>query len=166
MYFDQTRNFCYIKHMPKMSGYPNKSCFVIAVPLPFSSPFNTKHKNAFIWVCWHFRHMFDKTKVSRMIKIHILSFMVLTFFARILYMLSPKIRAERVRVIKDKICIFIIRETFVLSSICQKCQHTQIKAFLCFGIKEKNTKRGGSLYFSFNSKHKNAFIWVPWQFGI
>ena len=76
-------------------------------------------------------------------------------------MLSPKIRAKRVRVIKDKICIFIIRETFVLSSICQKCQHTQIKAFLCFGIKEK---RGGSLYSSFNSKHKNAFIWVPWHF--
>ena len=48
MYFDQTKNFCFIKHMPKMSGYPNKSCFVIAVPLPFSSPFNSKHKNAFI----------------------------------------------------------------------------------------------------------------------
>ena len=65
------------------------------------------------------------------------------------YMLSPKIRAKRVRVIKDKLCIFIIRETFVLLSICQKCQHTQIKAFLCFGIKEKNTKRGGTLYIVF-----------------
>jgi hypothetical protein len=33
-----TRNFCFIKHMPKMSGFPNKSSFVITVPLPFSSP--------------------------------------------------------------------------------------------------------------------------------
>ena len=53
--------------MPKVSGYPNKSSFVIAVPLPFSSPFNSKHKNAFIWVTLHFWHMFDKTKVARMV---------------------------------------------------------------------------------------------------
>ena len=32
-------------------------------------------------------------------------------------------------------CIFTIQETFVLSSICQKYQGTQIKAFLCFELK-------------------------------
>ena len=64
-------------------------------------------------------------------------------------------------VIKDKTCILKTQDTFFLSRICQKCQGTQIKAFLCFGIDKKNTKRGGSLYSSFNSKHKNAFIWVP-----
>ena len=41
-------------------------------------------------------------------------------------------------VIKDKICIFKIQNTFVLCHICQKCQGTQIKAFLCFGIKERD----------------------------
>ena len=66
-------------------------------------------------------------------------------------MQSPKISAKRVGVIKDKICILKIQDTFVLSSICQKCQGTQIKAFLSFGIKEKYTKRGGSLYSPFNS---------------
>ena len=60
-------------------------------------------------------------------------------------MLSPKIRAKRVRVIKDKICIFIIRETFVLSSICLKCQHTQIKAFLCFVLKGDEKGRGTAI---------------------
>ena len=59
-------------------------------------------------------------------------------------MQSPKIRAKRVGVIKDQICILKIQDTFVLSSICQKCQGTQIKAFLFFVIKEKYTQRGGS----------------------
>ena len=72
-------------------------------------------------------------------------------------MLSPKIRAKRVRVIKDKMCIFIIRETFVLSNICLKCQHTQIKAFLCFELKG-GWKREG------DCDHKTAFIWVFWHF--
>ena len=74
MCFDQIKNFCFIKNMQKMSGYPNTSSFVIAVPLPFSSLLNSKHKNAFIWVCWHFWHMLDKTKVSGMVNIHILYF--------------------------------------------------------------------------------------------
>ena len=54
-------------------------------------------------------------------------------------------------------CIFTIRETFVLSSICQKCQHTQIKAFLCFEFKG-GWKREGDF------DHKTACIWVPWHF--
>ena len=58
-----------------------------------------------------------------------------TFY--ILILLSPIIRAKRVRVIKDKICILKIQDTFVLSRICQKCQGTQIKAFLCFKLKEE-----------------------------
>ena len=73
------------------------------------------------------------------------------------YMLSPKIRAKRVRVIKDNICILKIQDTFVLSLICQKCQDTQIKAFLCF-------KRWLFVFFSLIPKHKNAFIWVCWHF--
>ena len=68
------------------------------------------------------------------------------------YMRSPKIQAKSFRVIKDKICILKKKNTFVLSYICQKCQGTRIKAFLSFGIK------------AFNSKHKNAFIRVPWHF--
>jgi hypothetical protein len=40
-------------------------------PSLFHSPFNSKHKNAFIWVPWHFWNMLDKTKVSSMVKIHI-----------------------------------------------------------------------------------------------
>ena len=38
------------------------------------------HKTAFIWVPWHFWHMLDKTKVSCMVKTHILSFMTPTLF--------------------------------------------------------------------------------------
>ena len=93
--------------------------------------------------------MLDKTKVSPMVKILILFFMAprypfYAYFER--YMLSLKICAKKGR------------------GICQKCQGTQIKAFLSFGIKEGNTNRGCSLYSPFNSKHKNAFIWVPWHF--
>ena len=70
-------------------------------------------------------------------------FMPLKICAR--YMLSPKIRAKKVRIIKDKLCIFIIQETFVLSSICLKCQHTQIKAFLCFKLKRDEKGRGTAI---------------------
>ena len=53
--------------------------------------------------------------------------------------------------------IFTIRETFVLSSICQKCQDSQIKEFLCFKLKG-GWKREG------DCNHKTAFIWEPWNF--
>ena len=76
-------------------------------------------------------------------------------------MLSPKIRAKRVRVIKDNICILKIQDTFVLSLICQKCQGTQIKLFLCFELKEEYKEPP---LFSLIPKHKNAFIWVCWHF--
>ena len=85
--------------------------------------------------------MLDKTKVSCMVKKHSLLFMAPTLFARILRdicYISPKIRVKRIGVKKDKICILKIQDT--------KCQGTQIKAVLTFGIKERNTKRGGSLY--------------------
>ena len=42
----------------------------------------------------------------------------------------------------NKMCVFTIQETFVLSSICQKCQGTQIKAFLCFKLKGDEKGRG------------------------
>ena len=71
--------------------------------------------------------------------------------------ISLKIRAKRVGTIIDKMCILIIRETFVLSNICLKCQHTQIKAFLCFELKG-GWKREG------DCDHKTAFIWVSWHF--
>ena len=48
------------------------------------SSFNWKHKNTFIWVPWHYRHMHYKTKVSCIFKIQILSFMTQTLFAHIL----------------------------------------------------------------------------------
>ena len=35
---------------------PIHSSFVIAVPLLFTSPFNSKNKAVFIWVPWHFWH--------------------------------------------------------------------------------------------------------------
>ena len=88
-----------------MSRYPNKSSFVIAVPLPFSA-----------------------------------------YFER--YMQSPKIRAKRVGIIKDKICILKIQDTFVLSSICQKCQGTQIKACLRFELKGEYKEPHLFVYFS------------------
>ena len=69
--------------------------------------------------------------------------------------ISLKIHTKRIGTIK-KMCVFTLQETFVLSSICQKCQGTPIKAFLSFVIKEKYTKRGGSLYSPFNSKRKNV----------
>ena len=71
--------------------------------------------------------------------------------------ISLKIRVKRVESIKNKMCIFTIRETFVFSSICQKYQGTQIKAFLCFELKG-GWKREGDY------DHKTAFIWVPWHF--
>ena len=81
-----------------------------------------------------------------MVKTHIYFLWPLPFlrlFER--YMLSPKIRAKRVGVIKYKTCVLKIQDTFDLKHICQKCQGTQIKAFLSFVIKEGNTKRGISL---------------------
>ena len=70
---------------------------------------------------------------------------------------SLKKCAKRGGVIKDKMWVFTIQETFVLSSICKKCQGTKIKAVLW--------SQSPSLFHPpFNSKHKNAFIWVPWLF--
>ena len=68
-----------------------------------------------------------------------------------------KKRANRVRVIKDKMYIFTIRETFVLSSICQKYQGSQIKAFLCLKLKGEWKREG-------DCDHKTAFIWIPRHF--
>ena len=69
-------------------------------------------------------------------------------------MLSPKICAKRVGIIK-------LQDAFVLSHIWQKCQGTQMKAFLSFGIKEGNTKRGGSLCSPFNSKIRMCLFEYP-----
>ena len=69
--------------------------------------------------------------------------------------ISLKIRAKRVKAIRNKKCVFTIRETFVLSSLCKKCQHTQIKAFLCFELKGGSKREG-------DCDHKTAFIWVLW----
>ena len=63
--------------------------------------------------------------------------------------ISLKIWAKRVGTIKNKMCVFSIQETFVLSSICQKCQGTRIKG---------GWKREG------DCDHKTALIWVPWHF--
>ena len=71
--------------------------------------------------------------------------------------ISLKIRAKRERTIKNKMCVFNLKETFVLSSICQKCQDTKIKAFLCFEL-EGGWKREE------DRDHKTAFIWVFWHF--
>ena len=80
-----------------------------------------KDKNAFHWEPGHFFHMHDKTKVSCIFEIQILSFMTLTLFARILGdSLYLSKYAQKGRGHKNKMCVFTIRETFVLSSICQK----------------------------------------------
>ena len=65
-----------------------------------------------------------------------------------IYMQSPKIRAKRVGVIIDKICILKI--LFITNM--QKNQGTQIIAFLRFELK------GGYKYFSLFPKDKNSFI--------
>ena len=94
--------------------------------------------------------------MSCIYKIQILSFVTPTLIARILgdciYLLKY---AEKGR--NHKMCVFTIRETFVSSSICQKCQGTQIKSFLCFQLKGGWKREGGC-------DHKTAFIWVPWHF--
>ena len=79
-------------------------------------------------------------------------------------MQSLKIRAKRVGAIKDKICILKKQDTFVLSSICQKCQGTQIKEFLRFELKGEYKEPLLFVYFSLIPKDKNAFMWVPWHF--
>ena len=60
-----------------------------------------------------------------------------TLFGRILgdSIYLSKYAQRRVEVIRDKMCILSIQETFDSSSICQKCQNTQIKVFLCFELK-------------------------------
>ena len=76
--------------------------------------------------------MLDKTKVSHMVNTHILSFMLPPLFAHfkgVRERISQK-RAKKGGVINDKKCVLTKQETFVLSSICQKCQNTQIKAVL------------------------------------
>ena len=58
------------------------------------------------------------------------------YFGR--YMLSPGLRAKRVGVIKDEICILKIQYTLLLSRIYKKCQYTQLKTFLCFELKREH----------------------------
>ena len=59
------------------------------------------------------------------------------YFIFIFWEISPKIRAKRVGVKKDKICIFTIQDTFLLSSICKECQGYQWKAFFIFVPKDR-----------------------------
>ena len=70
MCFENTRHFCFIMHMLKMSRYSNS-----LIP---------KDKKTFIQVPWNFWHVRDYTKVSCNFKIQILSFMIQTLFAHIL----------------------------------------------------------------------------------
>ena len=60
----------------------------------------------------------------------LVSFMPLPFLSvfKEICSLSPLKCAKRGGGTKDKMCVFTIRETFVFSSICQKCQGSQIKA--------------------------------------
>ena len=76
--------------------------------------------------------MRDQTKVSCIFKIQILSFITPTLFAHNLgdsIYIFQNVR-KKGRGHKNKMCIFTIQETFVLSSIRQKCQDSQIKASL------------------------------------
>ena len=59
-------------------------------------------------------------------------------------LISLKIGTKMVEVIK-KYGFFTIQETFVLSSICQKCQGTQIQAILCFELKGDEKGRGTAI---------------------
>ena len=143
-----------------MSGYQNKSSFVVAVLSFIIPPLIRSIKTLLfgypdIFCIYFINKSFSYGQNTNFIFYGPYPFCA--YFERYC-MLSPKIRAKRVGVIKDKICILKIQDTFVLSRICQKCQGTQIKAFLSFGIKEGDTKRGCSLYSPFNSKHKNTFI--------
>ena len=85
-------------------------------------------KTAFIWEPWHFWHMLNKTKVSPIVKTHILSCMTPPLFARFLrdmLSISFKMRKKGRGHKKNYMWVFTIRETFVLSSICQKCQGSE-----------------------------------------
>ena len=73
------------------------------------------------------KHMLDKTKVSSLVKTHILSFMTPLLFPRFLReTLSISFKMlKKGREHKNKMCFSTIRKTFVLSSICQKCQGSE-----------------------------------------
>ena len=85
------------------------------------------HKTASIRVKTVFSPMVYKSNVSFLPKTHILLYMTLPLFARFLrdtLSISFKMR-KKGRWNKNKMCVFTIRETFVLSSICQKCQGSE-----------------------------------------
>ena len=77
--------------------------------------------------------MRDKTKVSCIFKVQNLSFLTPTLFARILGDSMYLSKYAQKWAIKDKICIFTIRETFVLSSICQNLYHMRNYIFKYWG---------------------------------
>ena len=78
-----------------------------------------KDKNAFHWEPRLILAMLEKSKVSSIFKIQILSFMTPTLFAHILGIADIS-QNKRVGVLKDEMCVLTIQETFVLSSICKK----------------------------------------------
>ena len=63
-----------------------------------------------------------------------------TLLAHILRGISPNICAKGVIVIKDKMCVLKIQDTFLLSSICKK-----MSEFPMFRIKGGVKKGGGPL---------------------
>ena len=70
------------------------SSFVIAVPLPFSPPFKSKHKNAL----FGYPDIFDMLDKSFLIAY------------------ISQNTSKRVGAIKNKMCVFTMRETFVLQA--------------------------------------------------
>ena len=97
--FYHTRNFCFIKYMPKMSGYPNKSVFMLRIKGGMKKGsqncFESGWKSVFRLWC------------------------IKALFLRDMFSISFKKHKKRGGGTKDKMCFFNIRENFILSSICQ-----------------------------------------------
>ena len=67
---------CFIKHMPKMSGYPNKSVFMLQIKKGMKKGGGLRSQNCF------FLGTLTFLAYSCLVKTHILSFITPPLFAR------------------------------------------------------------------------------------
>ena len=86
MCFDNTKNFCFVKHMLKMSGFPNKSIFMFRIKGGMKKGRGLPSQNCFKLggLKWWFSPMVYKSNVSCLPQTNILSLMTPTIFVRIL----------------------------------------------------------------------------------
>ena len=133
--FENTRHFCFIKHMPKMSGYSNKSVFKLWIKgriqrATYLCIFFFNYKRLKVkTLLFEYSDIFGICLNKSVLYFQNTDFIFhdpnpfSTYYRRL--HISLKIRAKREKTKKYQMCISTLRETFVLSSICRKCQDTQ-----------------------------------------